>query len=230
MLSSAHPSIYSTVTCCFGYLEKRNKLLWYQVERRQRDESQETSSYGDHSAHYGVNTCRDFIIDLWLCWVSVAVGGFSLVGARGAALHCGARPSRCGGFSCCRAWVPGAGAAAVEARGSQNASSVAVVPGLGCFPAHGIFLDHGLGLCPRIGRQVLILCTSRQVPVGFHVEIAMMRTTHHQGFHRNEGQQEHSSIILIILLVPTETDSVLCLAPNCRRQTLKDCHLGTSAL
>lgn len=113
---------------------------------------------------------------------------------------------------------------------SQSASAVAVVPGLVCFPAHGIFLDQGLGLCPRIGRQVLILCTTRQVPVGFHVETAMMRTTHHKGFHRNEGQQEHSSIILIILLAPTETDSVLCLAPNCRRLTLKDCHLGTSAL
>ena len=61
-----------------------------------------------------------FLINLfiyfWLHWVFVAVRGFSLVEARGATLHCDARASHRGGFSCCGAWTLGVRASLVVAR------------------------------------------------------------------------------------------------------------------
>ena len=38
----------------------------------------------------------------------------------GATLRCGARASHCSGFSCCRAWAPGARASVVVARGLSS--------------------------------------------------------------------------------------------------------------
>ena len=49
-----------------------------------------------------------FINYFWLCWVFVSVRGLSLVAARGATLHCGARASHYRGLSCCRAQAPDA--------------------------------------------------------------------------------------------------------------------------
>ena len=39
----------------------------------------------------------------WLCWVSVAAHGLSLVEVSGVTLGCGVWASHCGGFSCCGA-------------------------------------------------------------------------------------------------------------------------------
>ena len=66
---------------------------------------------------------RSFFIYLWLCWVSVAAHGLSLVTVSG-------------GSSCC-------GARALGTR-----ASVVVVHGLSCSAACGIFPDQGLIPCP----------------------------------------------------------------------------------
>ena len=63
----------------------------------------------------------------------IAVRGLSLVVARGATLHCGARASHCGGFSCCGARAPGVRASVVVARGLSRCGSQA--------------LDHRLSTC-----------------------------------------------------------------------------------
>ena len=64
------------------------------------------------------------------------VWAFSSCGERGATLHCGARASHCGGFSCC-------GAQALGAR-----APVVVVHGLSCPAACGNFPDQGSNPCP----------------------------------------------------------------------------------
>ena len=48
------------------------------------------------------------IIYFWLCWVSVALPGLSLVAANSGSFCCRARASHCGGFSCCGAQALGA--------------------------------------------------------------------------------------------------------------------------
>ena len=77
-----------------------------------------------------------FIFYFWLHWVFVAVRGLSLVAARGATLRCGARASRCSGFSCCGARALGMWA------------SVVVAHRLSCSVACGIFPDQGSHPCP----------------------------------------------------------------------------------
>ena len=77
-------------------------------------------------------------------WVFVAVHGFSLVTAKGAALSCGAQASHCSGFSCC-------GAPAIGRVGFSSCSMqalVVVAHELSCFVACGIFLDQKSNLCP----------------------------------------------------------------------------------
>ena len=49
-----------------------------------------------------------------------AVHGLSLVWRVGAALHCGARASRCSGYSCCRAQALGTWASVVGAHGPSG--------------------------------------------------------------------------------------------------------------
>ena len=58
-------------------------------------------------------------IYFWLRWVFVAACRLSLV-AVSATLHCGARASNCGGFSCCGAWALGVRASVVVAHGLSN--------------------------------------------------------------------------------------------------------------
>lgn len=79
-----------------------------------------------------------------LSFSSVALGlrccGLSLVavgagGGEGAAPPCHVRASRCRGFSCRRAWAPGAWA------------SEAVAHGLSCPEARGVSLDQGPSQC-----------------------------------------------------------------------------------
>ena len=67
-----------------------------------------------------------------------------------ATLHCGARASHGGGFSCCRARALGARASVAVARGLSSCGlqalerrSVIVVHGLSCSAACGIFPDQG---------------------------------------------------------------------------------------
>ena len=62
--------------------------------------------------------------------------GFLWLWRVGVTLRCGAWASQCGDFSCCRA----------EALGSQ--ASIAVVHGLSCSSACGIFPDQGLNPSP----------------------------------------------------------------------------------
>ena len=82
--------------------------------------------------------------------------GFLQLWQVGATLHCGARASHCGGFSCCGARALGARGLqqlqhvglVVVACGFQSASSVVVVHRLSCSAACGIFPDQGTNPCP----------------------------------------------------------------------------------
>ena len=56
-----------------------------------------------------------YLCYFWLCWVFVAMHGLSLFARAGATLHCSARASHCGGFSCCGARALGARASVVVA-------------------------------------------------------------------------------------------------------------------
>ena len=68
-----------------------------------------------------------FIHLFWLCWVFVAACGLSLVAASGeTTLHCSARASHCGGFSCCGARALGARASVVVAHGLSSCGSRAL--------------------------------------------------------------------------------------------------------
>ena len=60
-----------------------------------------------------------------LRWVFIATHGLSLVAVSGG-FCCGVRASRCGGFSCCRAWVLGTRASAVGARRLSSCGSRAL--------------------------------------------------------------------------------------------------------
>ena len=78
-------------------------------------------------------------IYFWLRWVFIAVCGLSLVVASGAALHCGARASHCGGFSRCRARAPGAWASVVVAcRLSSCGTQAQLFRGMLDLPGPGI--------------------------------------------------------------------------------------------
>ena len=57
-----------------------------------------------------------FFFNFGLLWVFAAECGLSLVAATGATVHCGARVSHCGGFSCCGARALGARTSVVVAR------------------------------------------------------------------------------------------------------------------
>ena len=96
-----------------------------------------------------------FFINLFIyLFIFVCVGssllcvGFLQLFRAGATLHCGARASHCGGFSCFRARDLGARASVVLARGLWSAGSVVVVHGLSCSAACGIFPDQGSNSCP----------------------------------------------------------------------------------
>ena len=80
-----------------------------------------------------------FLINLFIfgCFGSLLLcAGFLCLRRAGATLHCGARTSRCRGFSCGGAWALGARASTVVAHG------------LICSVACGIFSDQGSNPCP----------------------------------------------------------------------------------
>lgn len=56
------------------------------------------------------------IIIFWLCWVFTAAQAFPSCPERGILSGCSVWAARCGGFSCCRAHVPGTCALVVAAR------------------------------------------------------------------------------------------------------------------
>ena len=90
-------------------------------------------------------------IYFWLCWVSVAARGLSLVVASGATLRCGARASHCGGFSCC-----GARALGVQAQKLWHTGLVA--------PWHvGSSQTRARTCVPCIARLILNHCATREV-------------------------------------------------------------------
>ena len=57
---------------------------------------------------------------------SLLCAGFLQLQRAGATLHCGAWPSHCGGFSCCRARAVGAQASLVAVRGLSSCGAQAV--------------------------------------------------------------------------------------------------------
>ena len=83
-----------------------------------------------------LNFLKNNCIYLGCSGSSLPCMGFLWLWRVGAALHCSAWSSHCGGFSCCRA----------RALGTQ--ASVVVVHRLSCSVACGIFPDQGLNLCP----------------------------------------------------------------------------------
>ena len=89
--------------------------------------------------------------------------GFLQLRRVGAALHCGARASHCGGFPCCGARALGARASVVVACGLQSTGSVVVAHWLSCSAACGVFPDQGSNPCPCTDRQILNHCTTREV-------------------------------------------------------------------
>ena len=88
--------------------------------------------------------------------------GFLQLWREGATLHCSAQVSHCGGFSCCRAQALGARASVVVAHRLQSAGSVIVAHGLSCSAAYGIFPAQGSNPVPRIDRQTLNHCATRE--------------------------------------------------------------------
>ena len=114
---------------------------------------------------HSVNTCLFvlfFLINLfiylfiyfWLCWVFVSVQGLSPVVASGD--H---SSSRCAGLSLSRPFP-------LRSTGSRRAGSVVVAHGLRIAPRHvGSSQTRARTRVPRIGRQILNHCTTREAPV-----------------------------------------------------------------
>ena len=90
-----------------------------------------------------------FFFLIFGCTGSSLLHRLSLVGERRGYSRCGVWASRSGGFSCCRAWVPGHVRSAGAALGLQSAGSLAKAHGLSCPVACGIFPDQGLNWCPQ---------------------------------------------------------------------------------
>ena len=118
---------------------------------------------------------------IWLHWVFVAARRLSLVGDERrllffffffqATLHCGARASHCGDFSCCRARALGAQASVVVARGLSRCGSRALERRLSSCGTWAQLL-RGMWECSRtrartcvpcIGRWILNHCATREV-------------------------------------------------------------------
>ena len=81
--------------------------------------------------HGSLLVCLFFFMNLFIYLLAALVlrccrWAFSSCSERGATLHCGARASHCGGFSCCGARALGTWASVVVAHGLQRAGSVAV--------------------------------------------------------------------------------------------------------
>ena len=97
--------------------------------------------------------------------------GFLWLQPVGATLHCGARASHCGGFSCCGAQALGTWASVVEARGLSSCGSQALERRLSSCGVGSVALRH-VGSSwtrvrthvPCIGRQILNPWTTREVP------------------------------------------------------------------
>ena len=70
---------------------------------------------------------------------SLLHAGFLQLWRAGATLHCSARASHCGGFSCCRAWALGVWASVVVARGLSSCGARAqLLRGMWDLPGPGL--------------------------------------------------------------------------------------------
>ena len=92
--------------------------------------------------------CIYIILFAFYCSGLPCCAGFSLVVASGGLLSsCGARVSRCSGFSCCRAWALGRVDSAVAVHGLQSTGLIALVHGPSCSATCGIFPDQKSNPC-----------------------------------------------------------------------------------
>ena len=106
-------------------------------------------------------------IYIWLFWVLVTVCGLSLLRRVGTTLHYGAGASHCGGFSCFTR--------------SRCMDSVVGVHGLGAPWRVESSQTRDQAHVPCIGKQILIYCTTREVPKGIsymlnYVSIFVLKT------------------------------------------------------
>ena len=103
---------------------------------------------------------------------SLLHAGFLQLQRVGATLHCGARASHCGGFSCCGARSLGAWASVVVAHGLQQLWLVGSRAQAQQLWRTGLVAPRHVGSSrtrarthvPCIGRQILNHCTTREVP------------------------------------------------------------------
>ena len=106
-------------------------------------------------------------IYFWPRWVFAAARGLSLVAATlGATLHCGARASHCGGFSCCGAWALGTRASVVVVRGFGSGVWAQQLWRTGLVaPWHvGSSRTRARTRVPCVGRRILNHCATREAP------------------------------------------------------------------
>ena len=112
---------------CYSGDEKKHGLLYERVYHRKTWKILQGTMTDITITFFVFNKFIYFIyFYFWLCWVFVAARGLSLVAARDATLHCGAGASHCHGFSCCRAWGPGARASIDVACGLSSCGSQAL--------------------------------------------------------------------------------------------------------
>ena len=97
-------------------------------------------------------------IHLWLCWVFASVQGPSLVVASGG------HSSRCAGLSLSRPLL-------LRSTGSRRAGSAIVAHRPSRSAARGILPDQGSNPCPRIGRQTLNHCATREALIFYFLNL-----------------------------------------------------------
>ena len=84
----------------------------------------------------------------WLCWIFIAMHGFSLVVASGGYSSLRRRGFSLSGFSCCRTQALGTQASLVALCGLSSCGSRALECWLSCSEECGIFPDQRLNQCP----------------------------------------------------------------------------------
>ena len=93
---------------------------------------------------------------------------------------CDVQASHCSGFSFCGAGA--LGRPAFSSCGSQALEHRLSNWGLSCSAACGIFPDQGLNLCPCLGRQITIHCTTRRVTNFIFDFVYLLRVLHLSGY------------------------------------------------
>ena len=91
----------------------------------------------------------------WLCWIFIAMHGFSLVVASGGYSSLRRRGFSLSGFSCCRTQALGTQASLVALCGLSSCGSRALECWLSCSEECGIFPDQRLNRCPLCQGRIL---------------------------------------------------------------------------